>query len=139
MEYRVWSMEGKSSHARKVVQFLVPLSFFLPTAVSAAARTFQELVLQVVEIIDTATITLIVFALVAYFWGIATHIPEFGEEDGGEKRKGFFIWGILVLFVMVSIWGIIQILENTLFSDNSYNPTTGSPAVTLCDKFGNCS
>jgi hypothetical protein len=49
-----------------------------------------------------------------YFWGIATNIPHFGDEKGAEKRKSFFFWGLIILFVMVSIWGIIQLLQNTL-------------------------
>jgi hypothetical protein len=87
---------------------------FLPLVASAAPRTFRELACQVAELLDTATFVLILFGLVVYFWGIAVNIPHFGEEKGGEKRQGFFIWGIVILFVMVSIWGIIQLLQATL-------------------------
>lgn len=83
-------------------------------AFAAAPRTFQELACNVADLIDTATFTLIVFGLVAYFWGIATNIPHFGDEKGAEKRKSFFFWGLIILFVMVSIWGIIQLLQGTL-------------------------
>jgi len=120
---------------------IFPLTLVLllsPTSAEAAAQSFQELALDVVEIIDTATITLIVFALVVYFWGMAVNIPHFGGEKGGEKQKAFFFWGLLVLFVMVSIWGIIQLLQNTLFGDNPFDPATGDPAVTQCDAFGRC-
>lgn len=94
---------------------LVPL--FLPLIASAAPLTFRELACQLADLIDTATFTLIIFALVAYFWGMAVNIPHFGDEKGAEKRKSFFFWGIIVLFVMVSIWGIVQLLQNTLGSD----------------------
>lgn len=87
----------------------------LPTIVFAAApRTFRELACEIANLIDTATFTLIIFAIVAYFWGIATNIPHFGDEKGAERRKSFFVWGIIILFVMVSIWGIVQILQSTL-------------------------
>ena|SRR3989344_1445452 len=122
-------------------RFIFPLALILfasPASADAAAQTFQELALDIVEIIDTATITLIVFALVVYFWGMAVNIPHFGGEKGGEKQKAFFFWGLLVLFVMVSIWGIIQLLQNTLFGDNPFDPATGAPAVTECDAFGRC-
>jgi hypothetical protein len=86
----------------------------LPTVASAAPRSLQELACQVVELIDLATFTLIIFGLVAYFWGIISNIPHFGDEQGAEKRKSFLLWGIVILFVMVSIWGIIQLLQSTL-------------------------
>ena len=132
------SYVNKVAYSTRFIRLLLLSLLFFPTHALAAASTFQELALDVVEIIDTATITLVVFALVVYFWGMAVNIPHFGGEKGGEKQKAFFFWGLLVLFVMVSIWGIIQLLQNTLFSDNPYDPSTGSPAVTQCDVFGSC-
>ncbi|MBI4090430.1 MAG: hypothetical protein HY422_00195 [Candidatus Komeilibacteria bacterium] len=105
----------------------------------AAPNTFYDLAYDVVEILDTATFTLIIFGLVVYFWGIATNIPHFGDEKGAEKQKSFFFWGLVVLFMMVSIWGIIQLLQNTLFGSIPFSPNAGEPAVTLCDSFGDCS
>src|SRR3989338_2935575 len=125
-------------HGARYVSLLALLLLLSPSSAAAAAQTFQELALDIVEIIDTATITLIVFALVVYFWGMAVNIPHFGGEKGGEKQKAFFFWGLLVLFVMVSIWGIIQLLQNTLFGDSPFDPATGAPAVTQCDAFGRC-
>ncbi|MBI4068274.1 hypothetical protein HY413_02600 [Candidatus Kaiserbacteria bacterium] len=117
---------------------IAALSFF-PVVALAAANTFQELAFDVVEILDTATFTLIIFGVVVYFWGIATNIPHFGDEKGAEKQKSFFFWGLVVLFIMVSIWGIIQLLQNTLFGGTPFSPNSGEPAVTLCDSFGDCS
>ena len=55
---------------------------------------------------------------VVYFWGIWENILEFEEDN--EKRKAYFWWGLVVLFVMVSIWGIINLLKNTIFGDGTY-------------------
>ena len=91
-----------------------------PWVVLAAPRTFQQLACEVTQLIDTATFTLIIFGLVMYFWGLATNIPHFGDEKGAEKRRSFFFWGLIILFVMVSVWGIIQLLQNTLgFQDQA--------------------
>ena len=125
-------------YSPRFVALLALVLLVAPHSTLAVARNFQELALDIVEIIDTATITLVVFALVVYFWGMAVNIPHFGGEKGGEKQKAFFFWGLLVLFVMVSIWGIIQLLQNTLFSDSHFDPATGAPAVTECDAFGSC-
>ena len=107
------------------LRYLVSTVLFLPVASSAAAaNSFQELALSVAKLIDTATFTLIILALVVYFWGVATNIPNFGDEKGAEKRKAMFFWGIIILFVMVSIWGIVRLIQATLFT-GQYDPTQG--------------
>jgi len=111
---------------------------FLPFATLAAPNTFQDLAFDVVELIDMATMTLIVFGLVAYFWGLSTNILHFGEDEKGEKKKAYFFWGLIILFVMVSIWGIIQLLQNTLFGNQAFSPSTGAQRSVFCDEFGNC-
>lgn len=100
----------------RFLRTIVPIMIVvMPALVLAAApRTFRELACEIADLIDTATFTLIIFALVAYFWGLATNIPHFGDEKGAEKRKSFFFWGLIIIFVMVSIWGIVQLLQNTL-------------------------
>lgn len=98
----------------------------IPAVVLAAPRTFGELANLVVLILNNATIVLIVLGIVVYFFGISTNILKFSEE-GGEKLRQYFFWGILVLFVMVSIWGILRLLQNTLFGSNPYSG--GVPVV----------
>ena len=97
-----------------LARFSAVATLLFPLIALAAPRSFRELACEVTAIIDTATFMLITFGLVAYFWGVATNIPHFGDEKGAEKRKSFFFWGIVILFVMVSIWGIVQLLQNTL-------------------------
>ena len=109
----------------------------LPLVASAeAARTFQELAVDIVEILDATTAVLIVAGIVVYFWGISTNILNF-SDDAGEKVRIYFFWGIIVLFVMVSIWGILRLLQDTLFGGSINNPTTGSSEQTSSsDPFG---
>lgn len=99
----------------RYTRILLPaLAWALPMVALAAPRTFRELACTIADLIDTATFTLIIFALVAYFWGIASNISHFNDDKGAEKRKAFFIWGIVIIFVMVSIWGIVQLLQDSL-------------------------
>jgi hypothetical protein len=106
---------------------LAVASLITPAVASAAApNTFQGLANLIVNLLDNATAVLIVLGIVVYFYGISTNILKFGEGDR-EKFKNYFFWGIIVLFVMVSIWGILHLLQDTLFGGNSFNATNGSP------------
>jgi len=110
------------------LRLLLALALVLsPAAASAAApNTFQGLANLIVNLLDNATAVLIVLGIVVYFYGISTNILEF-KEGGPEKFKNYFFWGIIVLFVMVSLWGILHLLQDTLFGGNSFNATNGAP------------
>lgn len=113
---------------------LAALILLSPLAVSAAPNTFQDLANLIVTILDNATTVLIVLGIVVYFYGISTNILKFGEGDK-EKFRNYMVWGVIVLFVMVSIWGILRLLQSTLFGD-SVSPTDGSSQQAPSDQFG---
>ncbi len=96
-----------------------------PTIALAAPHTFQELAALVVSIFNSLTSLLIVAGIVVYFYGISINILKFGEGEA-EKLKNYFFWGIIVLFVMVSIWGILSLLQQTLFGSGGYGGGGGS-------------
>jgi hypothetical protein len=81
-------------------------------------RTFRELASQVVDFLSASTATLILLGVVYYVWGIASHFSQFGEGNWNAFRS-HVIWGILILFFMVSIWGILNVLRSTLFQEQS--------------------
>ena len=53
-------------------------------------------------------------AWVVFIFGVVTFIRSAGDEKSKEEGKKFILWGIVALFVLVSIWGIINILSVTL-------------------------
>ncbi len=96
-------------------------------ALAAAPRTLQDLANLIVQLLDSTTTVLIVAGIVVYFYGVSTNLFKVSEGSGAQKLRSQLIWGIVILFVMVSIWGIINLLQNTLFGGNSFNPTSGAP------------
>lgn len=109
--------------SRYIALFLASIA--IPqSALAEAAKNFSQLAGELINILNLATLTLIIAGFVVYFWGISVNILKF--EDDPEKRKAYFFWGLLVLFVMVSIWGIIGLLQNTLFGGALLNPSAGA-------------
>ncbi|KKW24453.1 MAG: hypothetical protein UY70_C0001G0021 [Candidatus Kaiserbacteria bacterium GW2011_GWB1_52_6] len=94
-------------------------------ALAAAPRTFQDFANVLVTLMSSASIVLVVLGLVVYFYGVSTNIMSLhgGKAGAGEKIKAYFFWGVIVLFVMVSVWGILQLLKNTVFGGG----TEGAP------------
>jgi hypothetical protein len=96
-----------------LVPFTLPALAFAQTS---GATTFQALANTVVKILNAGAILMIVGALVVYFYSIAGNLFRMNQgEASGEDLRKTLLWGIVVLFIMVSIWGIIQFLQYSLF------------------------
>ena len=106
-------------------RILVSTVILSPSLALAAPRTFSDLGNTTAGLLNATTGVLIVAGVAVYFWGISINILKFGEER--EKFRNYFFWGIIVLFVMVSLWGIVYLVQNTLFGGSSFNPTNGAP------------
>ena len=90
-------------------------TFFPLVALAASPRTFSELAFNAVDLMGYAIGTLVLAALVLYFFGSIQHLIKLqGGSSDSKSRQTFFLVGIIILFVMVSVWGILGILENTL-------------------------
>ena len=113
---------------RRTSLFALSMLVVPSVAFAATPKNFQELAKTLVDLIGAATLVLMGFGLVMYLWGMAVNIPEFGDEKGAEKRKSYFFWGIIVLFLMISIWGILRLLQQTLFGTGGPDgPSPSSP------------
>ncbi len=110
-------MKTNRTMQRKIVVIGV-LLMTLPLLAEAAGapRTFHELAANLVDLLSAGVATLLLLGVVIYLWGIASHMAKLGEGDAGAFRS-FVLWGIIILFVMVSIWGILNLLRATLFQD----------------------
>jgi len=76
------------------------------------------------ELIDLATNTvsrlipiLVGVALIVFIWGLITNLMSSNEEKRKEGRK-IMVWGIIAIFVMVSIWGIVEYIQDVLGIDD---------------------
>jgi len=85
----------------------------LPVVASAQALTpLRNLIVALGQIIGILIPILIALALVAFFWGLVTYIWKGAE--GHKEGRNIMIAGIVSLFIMVSIWGIINLAQNAL-------------------------
>lgn len=65
----------------------------------------------------------ITIAILVFFWGLITYLMKMGDESGRKEAIQLMIWGIIALFVMVSIWGILRLLQST------FKVTSNAPIV----------
>lgn len=80
----------------------------------ALAKTFGNIVDQLVGVINTAIPVVGGLILLAFLWGIFKYI--FSSADSTEKSQGkeIIVWGLVALFVAFSIWGLVEVLQSTI-------------------------
>jgi Type IV secretion system pilin len=96
----------------------------------AHAQTIQAILTKVSDIMGLLIPMALAAALIAFFWGLTKFLM-----GGGEDRKegtNIMINGVLALFVMVSIWGIVALLQRTL----GISSVTRVPAPSICGQAG---
>jgi FtsH-binding integral membrane protein len=70
-------------------------------------------------VIVVAVIPLIfTLAFLVFLWGVLRFMYA-SESKDKEAAKSFIWWGLVGLFVMVSVWGILRILSDTLGLDTT--------------------
>ena len=107
-------------------------AFLLPTVALAQStpRTFSGLVYMLISFINPLAAILVSLALLIFFWGIVQYIYSGGSE-GHENGRQLMVWGVVALFVLVSIWGLARILTSTFFGGSASLGTTGAPGAIL--------
>ncbi len=107
---------------------LIVLGAVLLPSITFAAGGIDTAVRNIGNIIDMLVPILMTLALVGFFYGLAMYI--FKADEDKDKGRSIMIYGILALFVMVSIWGIVAVLGQTLGVQESKNaPTITIPTV----------
>jgi hypothetical protein len=95
---------------------------FLPLFVSAATSVGGNIdaLLRLVENVIGRLIPIFVaLALIYFIWGLIKFVIA-ADAEAREDGKKMMWWGIVALFVIVSIWGIVAFIGNILGID----PTT---------------
>jgi len=75
------------------------------------------------NLIGLATAALIGVAIIIYFWGIVRNLFKVsgGNATSFDEIRTSLIWGLLALFLIFSIWGIIRLLGTSLFGTSNFN------------------
>ncbi len=83
----------------------------------------QDLFTYVNCIINLSIIPLFFTLAMAFFiWGVVQYMLANADEHKRETGKQYMVWGIIGLTVMVSMWGLVNILAGTFGLDSSFIP-----------------
>lgn len=97
---------------KKIIALLVSI---IPVVASAQALSpitnVNNLTTRALGIGNTFTYLLVALAVIYIVWNV---VQYFIKSEGDRKEVGMnIVWGIVGLFIIVSIWGLVNILTNT--------------------------
>lgn len=92
------------------------IAVFAPTIVFAQAlapiTNVNSLSSRIIGIGNLFTYLLVALAVIYIVWNVVQYVIKPGAED--RSAAGWnILWGVVGLFVIVSIWGLVNILTNT--------------------------
>lgn len=103
-------------------KFIAPVVSFLPALALAANNSgaslsyFEQLLESIYKILQQLTIIFIGLAVVVFLYGLLKYV----WTDDGKKReelRGYLFTGIVILFVMTTLWGIVYWIREVLGID----------------------
>lgn len=105
-------------------------ALFAIPAVSSAQQLggINTLVTSVGGIVGLLIPIVFAIALLVFFWGLVMFLANAGEEDARAKGRQLMIWGIIGLFVMASVWGIVAFVGD-LFGIDQGQSLNNVPGV----------
>ncbi len=78
----------------------------------ASAQTLLNTLALVSTFLNSLVYLFITLAIVTFFWGLIKYLFNDGSEGKSEGLK-IMLMGVVTIFVMVSIWGIIRLMQST--------------------------
>lgn len=96
----------------------------LPTSVTLAAGvdSFVSLVALLMQYVAMLIPFVVALTVLVFLWGIFKLVFSGDSDAAVTEGKKFMTWGIVSLFVMVSVWGLVRIFTATFFGNQLFIP-----------------
>ena len=110
---------------------LTLVAFALPLVSFAAVNNFSDVGSFIINTINNILVpVLFAVAFIVFLWG-AFQTFIFGANDAAVKEKGknLMLYGLVGFFVMVSVWGLVNILTGSIGFGNTSGPSGGLPSA----------
>ncbi len=83
---------------------------------------------SVIDFINTAVLPFVfAIAVLVLIWGIFQFVTSGGDEEKRKKGRDTIVWGVIFLFVMLAVVGLVNLLVGTFNFNESQILAPGIP------------
>ncbi len=93
---------------------LITLAFAPVFAFAQSLSNLETLMKSIGRLVGLALPIVVAIALLAFFYGLVKFIFSQGNEEDKQASKKIMLWGLIALFVMVSVWGLVRFIGTAL-------------------------
>jgi len=110
-----------------VMGFVTPVVVFAQVSTGGATSTDCDIgnkgtlfgiLCRVGQFLNAIIPVLIALGVVYFVWGVITYVIS-SDEEAKKAGRNRIIFGIIGLAVIIGLWGLVNLLRNTLLLNNS--------------------
>ena len=100
---------------KKIALALALLAFpaITSAAVFRAINSFDDIIIVFTNLLNLAFPVIVGLAVIFFIWSVFVYITKAGDPEARSAATGHIIAGIIGIFVIVSVWGLVNVLRNT--------------------------
>lgn len=95
---------------------------FMPLFASAQTpQDLNELFQTIIRLINDVVPLVFAIAFIAFLWGVFVYFIQGGDDESKrETGRSYILYALLGFFIMLGIWGIVNVLNGTFgFNDQT--------------------
>lgn len=97
----------------KKISRLLPITLYALPLITMAATDIEDIIDKIGGIFEAIVPILMIVAFAIFLWGVVKFIFAGGDEEKRKTAKHYIVYGLIGLFVMIAVWGIIRIVLST--------------------------
>ena len=114
-------------HLKNISLPLILITFAPHFVMAQPVKDFEGLVGKIYGMLSSIVPLIVALTLIVFLWGIFQLVRSNSEDSRADAIK-IITFGVVALFVMVSVWGLVNILVRSFNLDNTAPAGPGLPA-----------
>ena len=112
----------------KKIALISGVSLLLPFMASAQADATEAVgFLDAIQVFIAAALPVILsLAVLLFLWGLVKYMTNADDPEARASSRGLMIWGVVIIFVMISLWGLVNFIASLTGLDST---TVGAPPL----------
>jgi len=109
-------MRNFASKLKKIYALVIAggLSFLPLVAAAAPFDNLRATLSSLNAVLGVLLIVIFGIAVVVFSWGVVKYISAAGDAAKLKEARSFILWGIILIFVLVAIFGLVKYLSTAI-------------------------